>query len=154
MILDIFNGSGSTGKAVAFENRERNADYKYIGIELEKEYCEISKMRIDYAINKYQYDLEKDIKEEEIRKLKELGAIKLKDASKELKANVRYLTQELNQTQVQTLVNYMYSIVLKIVGIPSQSDGNTGDSSNNGAVILKLKAKAPASPPFCQYVVG
>ena len=65
VILDIFNGSGSTGKAVAFENRVRNADYKYIGIELEKEYCEISKMRIDYAINKYQYDLEKDIKEEE-----------------------------------------------------------------------------------------
>lgn len=78
-----------------------------------------------------------DIKEEEIRKLKELGAIKLKDASKELKANVRYLTQELNQTQVQTLVNYMYSIVLKIVGMPSQSDGNTSDSSNNGAIIIK-----------------
>ena len=78
-----------------------------------------------------------DIKEEEIKKLKELGAIKIKDANKELKANVRYLTQELNQTQVQTLVNYMYSIVLKIVGMPSQSDGNTSDSSNNGAVILK-----------------
>ena len=78
-----------------------------------------------------------DIKEEDIKKLKELGAIKLKDASKELKANVRYLTQELNQTQVQTLVDYMYSIVLKIVGMPSQSDGNTSDSSNNGAVIIK-----------------
>ena len=78
-----------------------------------------------------------DIKEDDIKKLKELGAIKLKDASKELKANVRYLTQELNQTQIQTLVNYMYSIVLKIVGMPSQSDGNTNDSSNNGAVILK-----------------
>lgn len=78
-----------------------------------------------------------DIKDEDIKKLKELGAIKIKDASKELKANVRYLTQELNQTQVQTLVNYMYSIVLRIVGMPSQSDGNTSDSSNNGAVILK-----------------
>lgn len=78
-----------------------------------------------------------DISDKDIQKLKELGAIKIKDASKELKANVRYLTQELNQTQVQTLVNYMYSIVLKIVGMPSQSDGNTSDSSNNGAVILK-----------------
>ena len=78
-----------------------------------------------------------DIKDEDVKKLKELGAIKIKDASKELKANVRYLTQELNQTQIQTLVNYMYSIVLKIVGMPSQSDGNTNDSSNNGAVILK-----------------
>lgn len=55
-ILDIFNGSGSTGKAVAFENRERNANYKYIGIELDPEYCEISKARIDYALHKYEYD--------------------------------------------------------------------------------------------------
>ena len=64
-ILDIFNGSGSTGKAVAFENRERDADYKYIGIELDAEYCEISKGRIDYAINKYQYDVLEEIKENE-----------------------------------------------------------------------------------------
>ena len=64
-ILDIFNGSGSTGKAVAFENRERNKDYKYIGIELDPEYCKISEMRIDYAINKYEYDMIQDIKKEE-----------------------------------------------------------------------------------------
>ena len=48
-ILDIFNGSGSTGKAVAYENKERDANYKYIGIELDPEYCEISKARIKYA---------------------------------------------------------------------------------------------------------
>ena len=64
-ILDIFNGSGSTGKAVAFENRERNADYKYIGIELDPQYCEISKGRIDYAVNKYQYDILEEVKEHE-----------------------------------------------------------------------------------------
>lgn len=78
-----------------------------------------------------------DIKEEDIKKLKELGAIKIKDGSKELPAKVSYLTQELNQTQVQTLKQDMYNIVLKIVGMPSQADGNTSDSSNNGAVILK-----------------
>lgn len=48
-ILDIFNGSGSTGKAVAYENKERDANYKYIGIELDPEYCEISRARIKYA---------------------------------------------------------------------------------------------------------
>ena len=58
-VLDIFNGSGSTGKAVAFENRERNADYKYIGIELDPEYCKISEARIDYAVNKYEYEAKK-----------------------------------------------------------------------------------------------
>ena len=48
-ILDPFNGSGSTGKAVMYENRERNKNYKYIGIELTKEYLPISKARIEYV---------------------------------------------------------------------------------------------------------
>ena len=64
-VLDIFNGSGSTGKAVAFENRERNANYKYIGIELDPEYCKISEARIDYVVNKYKYDILEEIKENE-----------------------------------------------------------------------------------------
>ena len=64
-ILDIFNGSGSTGKAVAFENRERNMDYSYIGIELDPEYCKISEARIDYVANKYKYDILDEIKENE-----------------------------------------------------------------------------------------
>ena len=43
-------GSGSTGKAVAYENFDRNADYKFIGIELSEEYVEIAKARIEYVI--------------------------------------------------------------------------------------------------------
>lgn len=50
-ILDPFNGSGSTGKAVMYENIERNANYKYIGIELTEEYLPISKARIEYVCN-------------------------------------------------------------------------------------------------------
>lgn len=60
-ILDPFMGSGSTGKAVMFENRERNADYKFIGIEMTPDYLPICQARIDYALNKYEYD---EIKEE------------------------------------------------------------------------------------------
>lgn len=48
-ILDPFNGSGSTGKAVMYENRERNKNYKYIGIELTEEYLPIAKARIEYT---------------------------------------------------------------------------------------------------------
>jgi len=48
-ILDPFMGSGSTGKAVMYENKERNANYKFIGIEKDPEYCEIAKARIEYA---------------------------------------------------------------------------------------------------------
>lgn len=50
-VLDPFNGSGSTGKAVMFENKERNANYKYVGIELTPEYLPITKARIEYVIN-------------------------------------------------------------------------------------------------------
>jgi site-specific DNA-methyltransferase (adenine-specific) len=45
-ILDPFMGSGSTGKAVMYENKERNAGYKFIGIEKDAEYCKIAEARI------------------------------------------------------------------------------------------------------------
>lgn len=64
-ILDCFMGSGSTGKAVMFENRERQAGYKFIGIDLTEEYCHIANARIDYALNKYEYDWEQEIKQAE-----------------------------------------------------------------------------------------
>lgn len=51
-VLDPFNGSGSTGKAVAYENYDREADYKYIGIELSEEYLAISDARIKYVESK------------------------------------------------------------------------------------------------------
>lgn len=51
-ILDPFNGSGSTGKAVMYENKERDKKYKYIGIELTDEYLPISKARIEYVCGK------------------------------------------------------------------------------------------------------
>ena len=53
-ILDPFNGSGSTGKAVMYENKERNKNYKYIGIELTEEYLPIAKARIEYVCGKEQ----------------------------------------------------------------------------------------------------
>ena len=48
-MLDPFNGSGSTGKAAMWENRECNKDYKYIGIELTDQYLPIARARIEYA---------------------------------------------------------------------------------------------------------
>lgn len=44
MILDPFMGSGSTGKAAMYEG------FRFTGIELEEEYLEIAKARIDYAL--------------------------------------------------------------------------------------------------------
>lgn len=69
-ILDCFNGSGSTGKAVMLENKEFKKNYKYIGIELTEEYLPIAKARIEYICNN-QFDFteeENGIKQHEVVK--------------------------------------------------------------------------------------
>ncbi len=77
-----------------------------------------------------------DITAEDFEKLKDLGAIKVKSTDG-ANADVDIVTNELNQMQTQTLVDYLYQTVLTICGMPSMSNGSTSDSSNNGAVILK-----------------
>ena len=67
-ILDCFNGSGSTGKAVMLENKQYKKDYKYIGIELTEEYLPISKARIEYICNN-EFDFYKDENEQEKREV-------------------------------------------------------------------------------------
>ena len=64
VILDPFMGSGSTGKAAMFENRERNKNYKFIGIEMTEQYLPICKARIDYAKYKYEYDIKVEDKKD------------------------------------------------------------------------------------------
>lgn len=59
-ICDPFMGSGSTGKAVMYENKERNANYKFIGIEITDEYLPISVSRINYVKNNVQKKGEKN----------------------------------------------------------------------------------------------
>lgn len=73
-----------------------------------------------------------DIDLEDFKSLKDLGALKIPSDG-----DVTMLTSELNQGQTQTLVDDLYKAILEICGMPSQGDGSTGDSSNNGAVILK-----------------
>lgn len=68
--------------------------------------------------------------------IKQAGLLVLKSIG-ENKADFKVLSQELNQQQTQTLVDYINYSIDKIVGLPSQANGNTSDSSNNGAVILK-----------------
>lgn len=62
-VLDPFMGSGSTGKAVAYENKDRNANYNFIGIEKEKEYIDIADARIKYASREEQKE---EVKEEQL----------------------------------------------------------------------------------------
>ena len=78
-----------------------------------------------------------DITREQFLELKDLGALKIPPGVNGQSGRVYYLNEQLDQSQTQTLVDDMYQTVLEIVGMPSQGNGNTGDSSNNGAVIMK-----------------
>ena len=46
VILDPFMGSGSTGKAAMLEG------FRFIGIEMNEEYIEIARARVEAALNK------------------------------------------------------------------------------------------------------
>lgn len=75
-----------------------------------------------------------DITSDDLTKLLELGAIKIKDDG-EITANVEYLTKELNQEQVQKLKDDMLEVVYKICGMPLGKGGSVGNSQ--GAVIMR-----------------
>ena len=74
-----------------------------------------------------------DINEEQFKALKELGAIKVKSIDGSA-ADVSIVTQELNQVQTQTLVDYLYQTVLTICGMPNRNGGSS--TSDTGAAVI------------------
>ena len=60
-----------------FENRERNANYFYIGIELTDKYLPISEARIEFALNKYKYDETFELQDGSNKKIKQLSIFEL-----------------------------------------------------------------------------
>jgi SPP1 family phage portal protein len=74
-----------------------------------------------------------DIDEEQFKALKELGAIKVKSVDGSV-ADVSIVTQELNQMQTQTLVDYLYQTVLTICGMPNRNGGSS--TSDTGAAVI------------------
>ena len=80
-----------------------------------------------------------DITREDLLSLKDLGAIKLPATPNGTSGGKKlyYLNEQLDQSQTNSLVNNMKQIILEIVGMPAQGNASTGDSSNNGAVIMK-----------------
>lgn len=75
-----------------------------------------------------------DISSEDYEKMRELGAIKYKDIDNQLKAEVAYLTNSLNQSETQTLVDHMYETVLTICGMPNRNGGSS--TSDTGAAVI------------------
>ena len=74
-----------------------------------------------------------DIDEEQFKALKDLGAIKVKSVDG-TSADVSIVTQELNQVQTQTLVDYLYQTVLTICGMPNRNGGSS--TSDTGAAVI------------------
>lgn len=77
-----------------------------------------------------------DISGDDFSKLRDEGAIKFKDIDPQYKAEIKYLTSELNQSQTQTLVDHLYNTVLTICGMPNRN-GGTSTSDTGSAVIMR-----------------
>ncbi|GHV47082.1 hypothetical protein FACS189499_03910 [Clostridia bacterium] len=74
-----------------------------------------------------------DVSEDDFIALKELGAIKVKSIDGQA-ADVAIVTNELNQTQTQTLTDDLYQSVLTICGIPNRNGGSS--TSDTGAAVI------------------
>lgn len=77
-----------------------------------------------------------DISGDDFSKLRDEGALKFKDIDPQYKAEIKYLTSELNQSQTQTLVDHLYNTVLTICGMPNRN-GGTSTSDTGSAVIMR-----------------
>lgn len=73
---------------------------------------------------------------EKFKALKELGAIMISSTNGQ-PADVQVMSQELNQEQTQTLVDYLYQQVLTICAMPTTTKGGTSTSDTGAAVFLR-----------------
>jgi len=70
-----------------------------------------------------------DVEAEDFEKMRQLGGIKVPT-----EGDVKYLVQELNQTETQTLVDDMYQTVLTICGMPNRNGGKS--TSDTGTAVI------------------
>lgn len=87
------------------------------------------------------------IDEDQKSELRDGGFIQTKTTADGREAKVTYVTSPLEQSQTQTLVDYMYNQILEIAGVPSRdaaTGGNTGSAIllSNGWQIAETQAKA------------
>lgn len=68
--------------------------------------------------------------------VRDRGLIELKSVG-EMRADIKILTEQLDQTQTQVLVNDLYDQVLRICGMPSTTKGSTSTSDTGAAVLAR-----------------
>lgn len=72
-----------------------------------------------------------DVDDDTFKEIREKGGVQCP-----IDGDIKYLVQELNQTQTQTLVDYMYQTVLTICGMPNRNGGSS-TSDTGSAVIMR-----------------
>ena len=77
-----------------------------------------------------------DIDTDTVDSLRKMGAIVIKSHNGMI-ADVQLVSQELNQEQTQTLVDYLYDQVLVICGMPTTTKGGKSTSDTGQAVFLR-----------------
>ena len=68
--------------------------------------------------------------------VRDRGLIELKSVG-ENRADIRILTEQLDQTQTQVLIDDLYEQVLRICGMPSTTKGGTSTSDTGAAVLAR-----------------
>lgn len=68
--------------------------------------------------------------------IRQAGAIFLKSIGQD-KADLKILSEQLNQTETQVLIDYMYQQAMAIAGVPTANNTATSTSDNVGAVYLR-----------------
>lgn len=74
-----------------------------------------------------------DIDDNAAKTLREAGLVKIKTVG-EIKADIKEIAEALDQSQTQTLIDYMYQTVLNIVGMPNRNGGSS--TSDTGAATI------------------
>lgn len=77
-----------------------------------------------------------EVDEEKAANMRAYGLVTLKSVG-ELKADLKLLSEQLDQTQTQILVEKMYNIVLTICGMPSTTKGGNSTSDTGAAVLYR-----------------
>lgn len=85
-----------------------------------------------------------DITDEAIQRLREINAVVFGDRSSDMPGEIKYLNSELNQSQVQTLVDYMWQAVLEIVGMPNRNGGSSTSDTGTATTLRDGHSDAEA----------
>ena len=73
-----------------------------------------------------------DIEDDDAKNLRSAGLVKLKSIG-DVKADLKILAEQLDQSQTQTLVDYFHQTILDIVGMPNRNGGSS--TSDTGAAV-------------------